>query len=87
MPEISRFMGMVICIFFNDHEIPHIHVYYEGKLTKIDFDGNVISRLLLPLNKLHIIRDWIKKYQYELRSNWDKIRERKMPERIEAWKK
>ncbi|MBI1870563.1 MAG: DUF4160 domain-containing protein [Chlamydiae bacterium] len=29
MPEISRFLGMVICMYFNDHSPPHFHVQYN----------------------------------------------------------
>ena len=29
MPEISRFLGIVITMYFNDHNPPHFHVRYE----------------------------------------------------------
>jgi hypothetical protein len=31
MPEISRFFGMVVQMYYNDHEPPHFHVRYAGQ--------------------------------------------------------
>lgn len=86
MPEISRFMGMVIRMFYNDHEIPHIHVYSAGRYTKVDFNGKIVKGNLSP-NKLTIIHNWIAQHKEELTSNWNKIRNKEFPERIEPWKK
>ncbi len=37
MPEICRFFGIVIYMFFEDHNPPHIHVRYQGKKAMFDF--------------------------------------------------
>ncbi len=34
MPEISRFLGIVICMYFNDHNPPHFHVEYNDRLSE-----------------------------------------------------
>ena len=34
MPEISRFFGIVIKMFFDDHNPPHFHAEYGGDLEK-----------------------------------------------------
>ena len=86
MPEISRFKGMVIRMFYQDHEIKHIHVYSAGRFSKIDFNGKVIKGYLPP-NKLNIISKWIELHKKELENNWIKIRNKEFPERIEPWKK
>ena len=36
MPEISRFFGIVIKMFFDDHNPPHFHAEYGGDLALID---------------------------------------------------
>ena len=36
MPEISRFFGIVIKMFFDDHNPPHFHAEYSGDLALID---------------------------------------------------
>ena len=36
MPEISRFFGIVIKMFFDDHKPPHFHAEYSGEVALID---------------------------------------------------
>ena len=36
MPEISRFLGIVIKMFFDDHNPPHFHAEYGGEVALID---------------------------------------------------
>jgi len=31
MPEISRFFGIVIAIYWQEHGIPHFHAKYAGQ--------------------------------------------------------
>jgi uncharacterized protein DUF4160 len=43
MPEISRFFGIIVRMYYDDHPPPHIHVEYEGRKAKLDFRGNVFG--------------------------------------------
>jgi hypothetical protein len=42
MPEISRFFGIIVRMYYDDHPPPHIHAEYQGNKAKIDFGGNVL---------------------------------------------
>ena len=42
MREICRFFGIVIRMFFDEHNPPHIHVEYQGNKAVLDFYGNVL---------------------------------------------
>lgn len=42
MPEISRFLGVIVRMFYKEHEPPHLHVEYQGNKTLIDLQGNVL---------------------------------------------
>lgn len=84
MPEISRFMGMVIQMYFDDHSEPHIHVRYAENRCKINLEGKLIKGNI-PLPKLHIVRRWIDLYHDELLANWKRMRQGKQPERIKPW--
>lgn len=84
MPEISRFMGMVIQMYYDDHSEPHIHIRQTGNRCKINLDGNIVDGDL-PLPKLHIVKRWIKLHLNELMKNWEKAKNGKQPERIEPW--
>jgi hypothetical protein len=39
MPEISRFYGIVVQLYYGDHPPPHFHVRYAGQIAKIDIES------------------------------------------------
>jgi len=84
MPEISRFEGMIIQMYYDDHPDPHIHVKYAAKRAKIDLDGNLVAGEL-PLPKLHIVKRWIILHKEELLKNWNRMRKGLKPRKIEPW--
>ena len=43
MPEISRFYGVIILMFIDDHNPPHIHVHYAGTRTSITIEDHVVK--------------------------------------------
>jgi len=45
MPEISRFFGIIIRMYYNDHDPPHVHAEYQGEKMLLDFSGNIIGEL------------------------------------------
>ena len=48
MPEISSFYGIVISMFFSDHNPPHFHVKYQGYEATIDISTGTIKGALPP---------------------------------------
>ncbi len=66
MPEISRFFGIIIRMFFEDHNPPHIHVEYSGKKAVFDFYGNVIKGELSSRTATKLVREWIDLHIVEL---------------------
>jgi hypothetical protein len=48
MPEVSRFYGIVIRIYFGDHPPPHFHASYSGETAKIDIETFSIISGSLP---------------------------------------
>ena len=47
MPELSRFYGIVVQVFYGDHPPAHFHVEYAGAIAKIDIETlSVISSSL-----------------------------------------
>ncbi len=47
MPEICRFFGIIIRMFFDEHDPPHFHAEYQGYRGVFDFNGNVIKEALI----------------------------------------
>ncbi len=82
MPEISSFYGIVIRMYFNDHNPPHFHVIYGGEQAQIDIytlsviDGN------LPPRALGLVVEWASQHQEELVDDWDRARSQQTLNRI-----
>lgn len=71
MPEISRFFGIIIRMFFDDHNPPHIHAEYQGRKAVFDFVGNVMRGDLGSRTATKLVREWIDIHLNELRSDWE----------------
>lgn len=71
MPEISRFFGIIIRMFFDDHNPPHIHAEYQGRKAVFDFVGNVMRGDLGSRTATKLVREWIDIHVNELRSDWE----------------
>ncbi|HET6402558.1 MAG TPA: DUF4160 domain-containing protein [Candidatus Kapabacteria bacterium] len=80
MPEISRFYGIVIKMYFLDHDRPHFHAEYEGKKAKFDIETLEIIKGQLPASAVRYIREWASKHTEELMENW---RKSKLPETLQ----
>jgi hypothetical protein len=74
LPEISRFFGIVVRMFFNDHAPPHIHAEYQGEKVLLDFRGNIIRGGLASKTATRLIREWIDLRGDELQEDWDLAR-------------
>ena len=82
MPEISRFLGIVIAMYYNDHEPPHCHGRYRDyEITIRIADGVVDGRF--PRCALTLVSEWYALHQDELMSNWRLARERRPLHRID----
>ena len=57
MPEISRFFGIIIRMFYDEHNPPHFHAEYSGNKAVLDFHGNVIKGDLSSRTATKLVRD------------------------------
>ena len=73
MPVISRFYGIVIAMYFNDHNPLHFHAKYSGHEALFNFQGNVLEGEL-PRRASRMVADWIELHGNELQDNWQKAR-------------
>ena len=71
MPEISRFFGIIIRMFYEDHNPPHFHAEYPGKKAVFDFNGNIIKGSLESKTATKLVRDWVDLHVSELNHDWD----------------
>jgi len=70
MPEISRFFGIIIRMYFDDRNPPHIHAEYQGRKAVFDFVGNIMRGDLGSRTATRLVREWIDMHVNELRSDW-----------------
>lgn len=74
LPEISRFFGIVVRMYYDDHNPPHIHVEYQGNKALFDFEGNLLRGGLRSRTALRLVCEWINLRESELREDWERAR-------------
>jgi hypothetical protein len=73
MPEICRFLGIVITMYFNDHAPPHFHVRYEDSRAIVRIDPLELREGKLPPRVLGLVIEWAELHQTELLENWTSL--------------
>ena len=70
MPEISRFYGIVVFMFFNDHNPPHFKVKYSEFEANILVENGSLLNGDFPLSKLKLVQTWAEIHKDELLEMW-----------------
>ncbi len=86
MPEISRFFGIIIAMFHNDHNPPHFHARYGSYKAAIKIDDFKVLEGYLPPRALGLVMEWAVIYKDELLMDWELAIERKPLSPIEPLK-
>lgn len=76
MPELSRFYGMIIRMYPNDHPPPHFHVAYQEARAVIEIGSLEVLRGRLPPRALGLVREWAALHEQELREAWERNQRR-----------
>lgn len=79
MPEISRFFGIIIAMFFDDHNPPHFHVRYGEHKAAIKIDDFAVLEGHLPPRALGLVMEWAEIHKTELFADWQLAKENKQP--------
>ena len=69
MPEISRFLGIIITMYYNDHPPPHFHVRYNQQKAIIDIQNLSILEGKLTPRVFGLVIEWAAIHQAELLAN------------------
>ena len=83
MPEISRFYGIVIRMFYDDHHPPHFHAEYGGKEVLVAIETMAIIAGGIPARAMGLVSEWATLHQQELKSAWEKATNLKPLTRID----
>ena len=82
MPEVSRFFGIVIRMYFNDHAPAHFPADYGEYEALIEIDTLSILRGELPRRAMALVLEWAVLHREELRADWARARSGTALERI-----
>lgn len=74
MPEICRFYGIVIKMYFADHAPPHFHAEYAEHEARIAIDSLAVISGKLPPRAMGLVAEWAMLHQQDLSGLWDKAR-------------
>lgn len=70
MPEISRFYGIVITMYADDHNPPHFHIRYAEFVARIIISTGDLLDGNLPKRQLRLVQAWVEIHREELMKNW-----------------
>ncbi len=79
MPEVSRFYGIVIKVFFGDHPPPHLHAIYGEHNALFGIETLQVIEGDLPSRAEKLVTEWATLYQAELMEMWNSQEFRKLP--------
>ena len=82
MPELSRFFGIVVGLFYREHGRPHFHAVYGEFEVVLDIETGMVLSGQLPRRALALVREWHDLHKSELLENWDLARQHQPLKRI-----
>ena len=69
MPTISMFYGILIKMYYDDHNPPHFHAFYNNYTAIFNFEGELLNGNM-PTKQSKLISAWAIIHNEELLANW-----------------
>ena len=79
MPELSRFYGLIVKMFFKDHAPPYVHVVYGEYVAIYDIGTQRMTEGDLPVRGQALVKEWLALHTAELLEIWNSQNFRKIP--------
>jgi hypothetical protein len=70
MPEICRFLGIVITMYFDEHNPPHFHVRYNEYRASIEIESLNVLAGKIPARVRGLVEEWAELHREELMEMW-----------------
>ena len=83
LPEVSRFFGIIIAMYYNDHSPPHFHAKYGGDQASIRIDNGETLEGTLGTRAMRLVEEWRALHQTELLEDWKRAEARQPLNKIE----
>ncbi len=74
MPEISRFFGIVIAMYYDDHNPPHFHARYGEHKVSIRIQDFMVLEGSLPPRVMGLVMEWTSLHREELMVDWERAK-------------
>jgi hypothetical protein len=81
MPEISRFLGIIIYMYFDEHPPPHFHAKYGSYEILVSLDDGVVEGRF-PRRALRHVLEWYERHRDQLQRNWELAQNHKLPVKV-----
>ena len=74
MPIISMFFGIIIRMYYKEHDPGHFHAEHQSQQGKFNFAGEMVVGNIQSGTALRLIREWAGLHQAELHANWEHMK-------------
>jgi len=78
MPVISRFLGIIIAMYWNDHAPPHFHAKYGEYEITVEIDSGIVSGTF-PKRALRHVMEWYELHKEALLTDWELCAKKQNP--------
>ncbi len=82
MPEISRFFGIIVAMYYDDHNPPHFHARYGDENVIVSIDALAILEGQMAPRALGLVIEWASQHKKELMEDWELARINQVPKKI-----
>ncbi len=82
MPEICRFYGIIIAMFYDDHNPPYFHARYGKDGAAIEINSLRVLEGQIPPRALGLVMEWASQHQKELQNDWELAKKNRQPKKI-----
>ena len=83
MPEICRFLGIVIVMYYKEHAPPHFHAKYAGQRASFSIQDLRLMEGMLPNRVISLVLEWAFQHRDELMENWKRVERKEVLRKIE----
>ena len=85
MPEICRFFGIIVSLYWKDHNPPHIHFSYGDYECSISVLDRVVDGQA-PVKVIAKVNEWIDLHEAEILTLWEKAQKGEKTEQDRTFK-
>jgi len=83
MPELSRFYGIIVRMFYGDHPPPHFHAVYQGDKISVNIITLEVTEGRMSRRAQGLVLEWAQLHRDELRQAWDMASRNREPSKIQ----